>query len=80
VFRLVVGQGLALAAIGVAAGLAISLAATRYMSSLLVGVTPNDPLTFAAVSLLLAAVAALACYVPARRATRIDPMAALRQE
>jgi putative ABC transport system permease protein len=78
--RLVVGQGLALAGIGVAIGLAASFGLTRLMSSLLYGVKATDIATFAAVAALLSAVAALACYIPARRATRIDPIAALRHE
>ncbi|HWS54235.1 MAG TPA: ABC transporter permease [Pyrinomonadaceae bacterium] len=80
VLRLVAGQGLALAAVGVAVGLLAALAVTRVLSSLLFGVSSSDLFTFAAISLLLAAVALLACYVPARRATKVDPMEALRYE
>ncbi len=80
VLRLIVGQGMTLAFIGLGVGLALALAAARMLTSLLYGVSPNDPLTFAGVVLLLAAVAALACYVPARRATKVDPMIALRYE
>ena len=80
VLRLVLGQGSQTVAAGVAFGLAGSLALTRTMESLLYGVRPTDPATFAGVSLLLAAVALLASYVPARRAVKVDPMVALRHE
>jgi predicted permease len=77
---LVLRQGMLLAIAGVAVGLAGSLALTRLMSGLLYGVGPNDPLTFAAVSVLLVAVALLAQLIPARRASRVDPMIALRHQ
>jgi putative ABC transport system permease protein len=80
VLKLVVGHGMALALAGVLLGLVASFALTRVLAGLLYGVTPTDPLTFACVSLLLVAVALLACYVPARRAARVDPMVALRYE
>ena len=80
VLRLVVRQGMILTLIGVLAGLAGAVAVTRVLSSLLYGVRPTDPLTYAGVSLLLASVAFLASYVPARRATKVDPFVAVRCE
>ena len=77
--RLVLRRGLRLVGIGVVVGLALAVVAGRFLESFLYGVHGNDPLTFAAVPLVLAAVAFLACLVPARRATRLDPLAALRQ-
>jgi putative ABC transport system permease protein len=80
VLRLVVGQGLALAGTGIALGLAGAVSLTRLLAGLLYGVRPIDPVTFAGVPLLLAISVMLASYVPARRATRLDPVAALRCE
>lgn len=80
VFRMVLRQGARLAVLGIAIGLVAALAATRVMNSFLYGVGATDPLTFAAVSLLLFGVALLACYIPARRAMNVHPMAALRHE
>jgi len=80
VLRMVLGEGLRTICIGVVIGIAGALALTRTVESLLFGVTANDPLTFGGVTLFLVGAALLACYIPARRATRVDPMVALRYE
>jgi len=80
VFRIVVGEGLRLALIGVGVGLIGALAATRVLRTFLYGVSAIDPVTFAVTAALLILVAVAACYFPARRATRVDPMVALRYE
>jgi len=80
VFRLVIGQGMLLALLGVGIGLVGAVGVTRFLRGLLFGIEPLDLLTFGAAALFLSAVAFVACYVPARRATRVDPMAALRYE
>jgi predicted permease len=80
ILRLVIGQGAAVTAIGGAIGTVAALVAGQWVSSLFYGVTSRDPLTFIGVSVLLALVSAAACYIPARRAMRVDPMVALRHE
>jgi predicted permease len=80
IFRLVIGQGLKMSAIGIGIGLVIAVAATRVMSSMLVDVRPTDPITFVAMALLFLGIAAAACWLPARRAAGMDPNVALRQE
>jgi putative ABC transport system permease protein len=76
----VVGQGMTLTLIGVTIGVAASLALTRLMKTLLFEVSATDPLTFGAVAALMTLVALLACYLPARRATKVDPLIALKHE
>ena len=80
VIRLILGQGLALVAVGGVTGMSVALATGRVLRAYLFGVSSTDPVTFVAVALLLAAVALLACWLPARRATRVNPMEALRYE
>jgi ABC-type antimicrobial peptide transport system permease subunit len=80
VLRLVLRQGVGMVIAGLGVGLLATWGLTRVMSRLLIGVSPSDPLTYAAVALLLSAVALLACWLPARRATRVDPGVALRYE
>lgn len=80
ILKLVVGQGLLLVSIGVVLGLAISFALSRFMGNLLFGISAHDPITFAGVALLLASIGLIACWIPAQRATRVDPMIALHYE
>jgi putative ABC transport system permease protein len=80
ILRMILGQGMALALIGVALGLFGALWLTRLLRQLLFEVTPNDPLTYIGVAVVLGLAALVACYVPARRAARVDPIIALRAE
>jgi putative ABC transport system permease protein len=80
VLKMVVGQGMAMAGLGIAIGLAGAYGLSRLLTNLLFGVKPNDPLTFAAVAVVLALISLVACWIPARRATRVDPLLALRYE
>jgi putative ABC transport system permease protein len=80
ILRIILGQGLTTTAIGVGIGILAALGLTRTIENLLFGITPTDPVTFAAVIALLAGVSMLACYLPARRATDTDPIQALRQD
>jgi putative ABC transport system permease protein len=80
IFRLVVGQGMTLTLIGIGLGLAAAFALSRVLTSLLYGVSATDPATFVIITLLLAIIAFVANYIPARRATKVDPMMALRYE
>ena len=80
VFSLVIGQGLRLAVIGVVLGLAAAVVATRLLRGMLFNTSATDPLIYASLALLLLTIAGMACYVPARRAMRVDPMRALRSE
>jgi ABC-type antimicrobial peptide transport system permease subunit len=80
VLRMVLGDGARMMLVGAAIGLVAALALTRLMASMLFGVRPTDPITFAAVVVLISGIALFACYLPARRAAKVDPMVALRYD
>ena len=80
ILRLAIGEGMLLVVLGLGSGILGALVLTRYLRTMLFGVTPADPLTFAAIAAILASVALLACFIPARRATQVDPLVALRNE
>jgi putative ABC transport system permease protein len=80
VLRMIVGEGMRIALIGVGIGVVAALGLTRLITKIIYGVGANDPLTFIGVAVLLSGVALIACYIPARRAMRVDPIIALRYE
>jgi putative ABC transport system permease protein len=80
IFREFIGRGLRLAALGIAAGVLVAAGFTRWMQGMLVGVSPTDPATYAAIAILFIVIAALACWIPARRAAKLSPVVALRQD
>jgi putative ABC transport system permease protein len=80
ILRMALGEGMVLVAIGLGVGLVGAAIVTRFLRSMLFSVTATDPLTFASIALLLAAVALLACFIPAQRATQVDPLVALRED
>ena len=80
IFKLIIGRGVGMAFIGILLGLVASLGLTRFLAGLLYGVAAVDPMTFLGIPILLLVVSVLACYIPARRATKVDPLEALRYE
>jgi ABC-type antimicrobial peptide transport system permease subunit len=80
ILRMALGEGMLIVIIGLASGLVVAVIMTRFFRSMLFGVAPTDPTTFLSVSAILAVAAFLACYIPAKRATRVDPLTALREE
>jgi putative ABC transport system permease protein len=80
ILRLVLGQGLGIIGIGIALGLIVAFVATRAFANMFIGISPTDPLTYSVVAAMLVIIALLACWIPARRATRVEPLIALRYE
>ncbi|HUK52795.1 MAG TPA: FtsX-like permease family protein, partial [Candidatus Binatia bacterium] len=80
ILRMMLSRGFGLVLVGIGAGVVVALGLARFLTNMLFGVQPSDPITFGGVALLLVSISMVACYVPARRATRVDPLVALRYE